>query len=192
MEADDGAYGRVRLWIWLFPPGSAGMNATVLPEVTTSRLVCGESSMDVIGPGKVMLVDRLFVRRSHHLQPSVLSIRLDIGCVDDILDNTILSSRHACVLSHPYDTLDSAIMGDGRAVFQKQLRLRVRPAQVEHAHFLLLASGKEVRSAWGQRDTSDDVVVWKRVEDHAAVRVPYLPGVGRSGSVRASRGLRTR
>lgn len=43
------------------------MKATVLPEVTTRRFVCCESSIEVIGPGKLRLVVNLRVRRSHHL-----------------------------------------------------------------------------------------------------------------------------
>ena len=43
------------------------MKETVFPDVTTILFVCGESSIDVIGPGKVRLVVRLRVRRSHHL-----------------------------------------------------------------------------------------------------------------------------
>lgn len=61
-------YGRVRLCVAAgFPFGMEGMNATVLPEVTTSRLVCGDNSMDVIGPLKLMLVVSVRVRKSHHL-----------------------------------------------------------------------------------------------------------------------------
>ena len=66
MDADEGAYGRVKLWVW-GPFNRAGMNETVFPDVTTSLLVCGESSIDVIGPGKVRLVVSVRVRRSHHL-----------------------------------------------------------------------------------------------------------------------------
>ena len=73
IDADEGAYGRVRLCVW-FPFGSAGMKDTVLPDVTTSLFVCGESSIDVMGPGNVMLVVRVRVRRSHHLQ---LDTRID-------------------------------------------------------------------------------------------------------------------
>ena len=43
------------------------MNETVLPDVTTSLFVCWESSIDVIGAEKFMLVVSLRVRRSHHL-----------------------------------------------------------------------------------------------------------------------------
>ena len=47
------------------------MNETVFPEVTTSRFVCGESSIEVIGLGKVKLVVNVRVRRSHHLDATV-------------------------------------------------------------------------------------------------------------------------
>lgn len=66
IDADEGAYGSVRLCVW-FPLGRAGMNETVFPEVTTSRFVCGESSIDVMGSGNLRLVLRFLVRRSHHL-----------------------------------------------------------------------------------------------------------------------------
>lgn len=43
------------------------MKETVFPDVTTSLFVKSDNSMDVIGPGKVILVVSLRVRRSHHL-----------------------------------------------------------------------------------------------------------------------------
>lgn len=67
MEADDGEYGRVRLCV-TEPLGSAGINATVFPDVTTRRFVCGDNSIDVMGPGNVRFVVSVRVRRSHHLK----------------------------------------------------------------------------------------------------------------------------
>ena len=67
IEADEGAYGSVKLCV-CGPLRRAGMNETVFPEVTTSRFVCGESSIEVIGLGKVKLVVNVRVRRSHHLE----------------------------------------------------------------------------------------------------------------------------
>ena len=49
------------------PFGSAEMKATVLPEVATSLLVWGDSSMEVMAVGKVMLATTPRERRSHHL-----------------------------------------------------------------------------------------------------------------------------
>ena len=43
------------------------MKDTVFPEVTTILLVCGDNSIDVIGFGKLRLVETVRVRRSHHL-----------------------------------------------------------------------------------------------------------------------------
>ena len=43
------------------------MKDTVFPEVTTILLVCGDNSIDVIGFGKLRLVEKVRVRRSHHL-----------------------------------------------------------------------------------------------------------------------------
>jgi len=44
------------------------MKATVLPEVTTSLLVWGESSMEVIAVGKEMVPTTACDLRSHHLR----------------------------------------------------------------------------------------------------------------------------
>ena len=49
------------------------MNETVLPDVTTSLFVRAESSIEVIGLGKLRLVVSVRVRRSHHLS-AVLSV----------------------------------------------------------------------------------------------------------------------
>lgn len=54
--------------------GKAGINATVSPDVTTSRLVCTESSMDVMGFGKASEVVSLRVRKSHHLKTYEYSV----------------------------------------------------------------------------------------------------------------------
>lgn len=72
-EADDGEYGRFRLCVGAVL-GKAGINATVSPEVTTSRFVCTESSMDVIGFGKASEVVSFRVRRSHHLRTYEYSV----------------------------------------------------------------------------------------------------------------------
>ena len=48
--------------------GKAGMNATVSPDVTTSRFVCTESSMEVMGFGNASEVVSFRVRKSHHLE----------------------------------------------------------------------------------------------------------------------------
>ena len=53
------------------------MKATIFPDVTTSRCVCEESSIEVIGLSNVIFLVILRVRRSHHLitrtHPSALS-----------------------------------------------------------------------------------------------------------------------
>jgi hypothetical protein len=43
------------------------MKATVFPDVTTSRCVGRDSSMEVIGLGNVRVVVSFRERRSHHL-----------------------------------------------------------------------------------------------------------------------------
>ena len=47
--------------------GCAGMKATMFPDVTTSRCVCKESSIEVIGLSNDIFLVTLHVRRSHHL-----------------------------------------------------------------------------------------------------------------------------
>jgi hypothetical protein len=49
------------------PWGSAGINATVVPDVTTSRLVAVDNSIEVIGLGNLRLALSFRVRKSHHL-----------------------------------------------------------------------------------------------------------------------------
>jgi hypothetical protein len=66
IDADDGVYGSVSEWVPV-PFGSTGINATVFPDVTTRRFVCGDSSIDVIALGNVRLVVSFRVRKSHHL-----------------------------------------------------------------------------------------------------------------------------
>lgn len=52
------------------------MKATVFPEVTTKRLVCGDSSIEVTGAENRSVVVNLRVRRSHHLDGVSFSVRV--------------------------------------------------------------------------------------------------------------------
>ena len=89
------------------------MNETVLPDVTTMRLVCGESSIDVIGPGNVKCVVNVRVRRSHHLYNKPKQCRENRSIYKTAqsrckisLDQPVLSGRYTRVVAHPDNTLD--------------------------------------------------------------------------------------
>lgn len=93
----------------------------------------------------------------------------------DILDDAVLASGYACVLAHPHHALHSTFMRERGARFRKEVWLCIRPTEIEHPHFLLLAAGEQVRSVGGYRDAADNVIMGKGMECFAAVRVPDLP-----------------
>ena len=152
------------------------MNETVLPEVTTIRFVCGESSIEVIGPGNVMLVVSVRVRRSHHLHGegarSTFQVRRERRKGSRSLDYPVLSRGYARMVAHPNDALDGALMRERTGALEEEVRLGVGAAEIEHAHLLLLAASEKVRRARGHGNAPDDVIVREGLETFAGVRVP--------------------
>ena len=130
--------------LWVGGPfGAAEIKATVLPEVTTSRLVCGESSIEVIAVGKGMLPTTACDLRSHHLR---LSVSCWIGQVGRgyTLDNAVFSGRDPKIFGYPDDTLDGPLVGQAIGVFQKVWR-GVGAVDVKNPGLFLLAAGEEMR-----------------------------------------------
>jgi hypothetical protein len=88
------------------------MKATMFPDVTTSRCVCEESSIEVIGLSNVNFLVILRVRRSHHLiarvRASATQKNREAG--NDSLDNPVFATTHTNILVKPQNTLNCAIV----------------------------------------------------------------------------------
>jgi hypothetical protein len=90
-----------------------------------------------------------------------------------LLDEAVLAGGDASVVVDPYNAANEPVVGR-RAAGEQHLRRGVRPAEVEHAHLLLLAAGEQARRAGRDRDGPDDMVVRKGVQRVAAEGVPEL------------------
>jgi hypothetical protein len=142
MEADDGGYGSVRLCV-AEPLGSAGINATDFPDVTTRRCVCGDNSMDVIGPGNVRHFVRVRVRRSHHLSKSDDVEKVNTIYVVYLLDQSVLTSGHSGMVPDPYHALHRAFVRQPTILAEK-IGFRIWPAKIKNPNFLFLPTSQEV------------------------------------------------
>jgi len=88
------------------------MNATVFPDVTTSRCVFEESSIELIGFSNGSFFVTAPVRRSHHL---IARIRFSAtqkshSKKQHSLDDPVLTPTHTGILVKPYNTLDRAVV----------------------------------------------------------------------------------
>ena len=92
-------------------------------------------------------------------------------CRGHILDNAILTSRHARVLAHPHDALYGAVVRERGTALGEVLGLCIRSTQIEHPHLLFLPASEQMRTAGGDGDAPDDVIVREGLETFAGVRV---------------------
>lgn len=90
------------------------------------------------------------------------------------LHPAVLAGGHASVVADPDDALDRALVRSGSTAIREHVWLCIGAAEIEHAHFLFLATGEEVGRVRGDGDGADDVIVGEGVEGLAGVGIPDL------------------
>lgn len=128
------------------------MKATVFPEVTTRRCVCDDHSIEVIELGKVSVVERVLVRKSHHLirrsnAKNGISVTIDILFNLDALDFAIFACRHPNVVTNPDHAFYGPVMREGTRI-AKEIRFYIWSIEIEDPYFLLLTTSEKMRCFW--------------------------------------------